>query len=58
MTTRDAGPGGRQRVTETLHLLAAALAAVVIAIASQGWPSSDAACEGADACAAEAGGGF
>lgn len=58
MTTGDAGPRGRQRVIEALHLLAAALAAVVIAIASQGWPGSEAVCERGDVCISEAGGEF
>lgn len=58
MTTRDAGPGGRQTVTEALHLVAMALAAVVIAIVSQGWPASEATCDGANACISEADGEF
>lgn len=54
MTTGDPVPHGRQRVIETLHLLAAALAAVVIAIASQGWPASEATCERGNVCIADA----
>lgn len=50
MTTRDTPPRGRSRALQTAHLLLAALAAVVIAVASQGWPPSDGPCETGTTC--------
>lgn len=52
MTTRHLARAGRTRTLQTLHLLLAALAAVVIVVASQGWPSPAASCEAASACEA------
>ena len=50
MTTRQPARTGRTRTRQKVHLLLAALAAVVIAVASQGWPSPDVSCEAASAC--------
>lgn len=50
MTTRQPARTGRTRTLQAVHLLLAALAAVVIAVASQGWPSSAASCEAATGC--------
>ncbi len=51
-TTPSAGP----RLGQTADLVLAALAAVVIAVASQGWPASEPQCDGA-ACASSVGEG-
>ena len=50
MTTRGPDPHGRCRALQTAHLLLAVLAAIVIAVASQGWPSPDAPCEAGSTC--------
>lgn len=50
MTTRQTARTGRTYTRQTVHLLLAALAAVVIAVASQGWPSTAVSCEAATAC--------
>ena len=38
MNTRAPKPQDRSRAIQTAHLLLAALAAIIIAVASQGWP--------------------
>ncbi len=50
MTTRPPARQERSRALQTAHLVLAALAAIVIAVASQGWPSSGAACEAGRTC--------
>lgn len=50
MTTKDAATPGRSRAQQAVHLLLAALAAVVIAVASQGWPSPAVSCEAGSTC--------
>ena len=50
MTTRQPARTGRTRTLQTVQLLLAALAAVVIAVASQGWPSPAVSCEISSAC--------
>lgn len=47
MTTRQPA---RTRMLQMLHLLLAAVAAVVIAVALQGWPSPAVSCDPAAAC--------
>lgn len=39
MTTKDPTTGSGPGLVQTAHLILAALAAVVIAVASQGWPA-------------------
>lgn len=48
MTTDPPAPTTGPSLTQSAHLVLAALAAIVIAVASQGWPSADPPCDGAD----------
>ncbi|MFC5344400.1 hypothetical protein ACETK8_17200 [Brevundimonas staleyi] len=50
MTTREPTPYAGSRTLQTAHLVLAALAAIVIAVASQGWPSSGDRCEPGSVC--------
>lgn len=45
MTTDPPAPTTGPSLTQAAHLVLAALAAIVIAVASQGWPSADPPCE-------------
>lgn len=45
MTTDDPGTRTGPRLVQTAHLILAALAAVAVAVASQGWPVSDPDCD-------------
>lgn len=46
MTTDHTVPSAAPRLVQTAHLVLAAVAAIVIAIASQGWPASEPKCDG------------
>lgn len=50
MTTSGPELRGRSRILQTAHVLLAALAAIVIAVAAQGWPASEPRCDGGTAC--------
>lgn len=50
MTTRQPATHARSRALQTVHLVLAAVAAIVIAVASQGGPSPAASCEAGAAC--------
>ena len=56
MTTSHTTPPAAPRLAQTAQLVLAALAAIVIAVASQGWPSADPPCDGA-ACVSPRGEG-
>lgn len=47
MTTSHTTPSAAPRLAQTAQLLLAALAAVVIAVASQGWPVPETQCDDA-----------
>ncbi len=47
MTTDHTAPSAAPSLAQTAHLVLAALAAIVIAVASQGWPASEPPCDGA-----------
>lgn len=50
MTMQNPAKPGRSKALQTVHLLLAALAAIVIAVTSQGWPSPIAPCEPGPVC--------
>lgn len=50
MTTRGPELNGRSRALQTVHLVLAALAALIIAVASQGWPSATERCDTGSVC--------
>lgn len=50
MTTSGPELQGRSRILQSAQLVLAALAAIVIAVAAQGWPVSEPYCEGGTTC--------
>lgn len=50
MTTSGPELQGRSRILQTAHLVLAAFAAIVIAVAAQGWPVSEPRCDGGTTC--------
>jgi len=57
MTTHEPETRGGPGLVQTAHLILAALAAVVIAVASQGWPISDPGCDDGSCAASTSGEG-